>query len=85
MLAAFGAFYAPLNNWLNYYTLVLNLKLAVYLVFIFFLFVLLWWKMVSSMKSDIAKTVCMLGILPTTHLAGNPEFIKKLNASSLVN
>ncbi len=83
-MISFGQFAAILTDWLKHYSVILKLKFALYIVFIFILFGLIWAKMASDMRTDIASTVGILGVLPTTYLASNPGFIKDLNASSLV-
>lgn len=62
---------------------IVNLKFALSIVIFFFLFLLLWQKMVNSMKMNIVNALWLLNILPTSHLATNIEFIKEIQVSSL--
>jgi len=74
-----------INDWQDQNYLIHKLKFSLYIVFLVILFAILWKKMVTNMKMDIIKALGILNILPTTHLAVNPEFIKEMNISSLIN
>lgn len=73
------------NDWITSSTLVANVKFSIYVAFLLVIFVLLWERIVSGMKMDIIKALGILNILPTSHLAANPDFIKEMNKSSLIN
>lgn len=73
------------QDWIASETLSINLKFSIYVVLLLAIFVLLWEKMVSSMRMDIIKALGILNILPTSHLSADPEFIKEINISSLIN
>ncbi len=73
------------NDLVDTQEMVIKLKFALYIVFLFIIFVILWQKMVTNMKMDIVKTLGILNILPTTHLASSPELLKTLNTSSLIS
>ncbi len=77
-------YYNIQKDWTNYYLSVNKLKFALYIVFMLFIFALLWNKMVANMRNDIEKTLGILNVLPTVHLSSSPDFIKELNASSLI-
>ena len=73
------------DDWIASNNLAHKLKFSLYVVFLLIIFLILWEKMVTNMKMDIIKALGILNILPTTHLAMNPEFIKEMNISSLIN
>ena len=73
------------NDWMNSNASTHKLKFALYIVFLIAIFTVLWRKMVANMKMDIINALGILNILPTSHLATNPQFIKEINTSSLIN
>ncbi len=74
-----------IEDWVAGHMLTHKLKFSFYIVFLLVIFVILWQKMVTNMKMDIIKALGILNILPTTHLATHPDFIKEMNISSLIN
>jgi len=64
--------------------IIFDLKFALSILMFFFLFLLLWQQMVSSMKRNIINALWLLNILPTSYLAISTNFIKEIQVSSLV-
>ena len=64
--------------------IIFDLKFSLNILVFFFLFLLLWQQMVSSMKRNIINALWLLNILPTSYLAISTDFIKEIQASSLV-
>lgn len=73
------------SDWVDSENLAINLKFAIYVIFLVVIFAFVWQRMVRSMRLDIVKALGILNILPTSHLAANPEFIKEISTSSLIN
>lgn len=73
------------SSWISNQNLAINIKFSIYVIFLLVIFVYIWERMVTGMKMDIIKALGILNILPTSHLTSNPEFIKDMNKSSLIN
>ncbi|MDR3548468.1 MAG: hypothetical protein P4M11_09435 [Candidatus Pacebacteria bacterium] len=62
-----------------------RLKFGLYIVLLVAIFFILGRRMASNMKTDIAKTLSVINVMPTTYLASNTEMLKTLNNSGLIS
>jgi len=74
-----------LDKEIKYHKMIMDIKFSIYVVMLLVIFVIIWSKMVNNMQMDIVKALGILNILPTSHLSSNPEFMRDMNQSSLIN